>query len=106
MLKLVDQGVINGKIAKTVFEEMYKSGKPAETIVREKGLTQITDESKIVKIIEDIMTANPGQLNDYRNGKDKLFGFFVGQVMKATQGQANPAVVNQLLKEKLGPSSA
>ena len=85
---------------------MYKSGKPAETIVREKGLTQITDESKIVKIIEDIMTANPGQLNDYRNGKDKLFGFFVGQVMKATQGQANPAVVNQLLKEKLGPSSA
>lgn len=105
MLTLMDKGVINGKIAKTVFEEMYKTGKPAEKIVQEKGLTQITDESKIVKIIEDIMAANPAQLNDYRNGKDKLFGFFVGQVMKVTQGQANPAVVNQLLKEKLGPSS-
>lgn len=105
MLTLMDKGVINGKIAKTVFEEMYKTGKPAEKIVQEKGLTQITDESKIVKIIEDIMAANPTQLNDYRNGKDKLFGFFVGQVMKVTQGQANPAVVNQLLKEKLGASS-
>lgn len=105
MLTLMDKGVINGKIAKTVFEEMYKTGKPAEKIVQEKGLTQITDESKIVKIIEDIMAANPAQLNDYRNGKDKLFGFFVGQVMKVSQGQANPAVVNQLLKEKLGPSS-
>ncbi|OGW14051.1 MAG: aspartyl/glutamyl-tRNA amidotransferase subunit B [Nitrospinae bacterium RIFCSPLOWO2_12_FULL_47_7] len=106
MLALMDNGVINGKIAKTVFEEMYRTGKTAEAIVQEKGLTQITDEGKIIKIIEDVMVANPAQLNDYRNGKDKLFGFFVGQVMKATQGQANPAAVNQLLKEKLGDSSS
>lgn len=105
MLIMIDNGVINGKIAKTVFEEMYKTGKPAATIVQEKGLTQITDESKIIQIIEEVMAANPAQLNDYQQGKDKLFAFFVGQVMKVSKGQANPAAVNQLLKEKLGPST-
>jgi aspartyl-tRNA(Asn)/glutamyl-tRNA(Gln) amidotransferase subunit B len=102
LLKLIDSGAINGKIAKTVFEEMYRTGKSAETLVREKGLTQIADASQIVKIIEEVMAANPRQLAEYRGGKDKLFAFFVGQVMKASKGQANPAMVNQLIKEKLG----
>ncbi|MFQ5717573.1 MAG: Asp-tRNA(Asn)/Glu-tRNA(Gln) amidotransferase subunit GatB [Nitrospinales bacterium] len=102
MLKLADRGIINGKIAKTVFSEMYKTGKPAGTVVKERGLTQITDASQINKIIEEIIAANPKQVNDYRNGKEKLFGFFVGQAMKASKGQANPARVNEALKEKLG----
>ncbi|MFQ5673275.1 MAG: Asp-tRNA(Asn)/Glu-tRNA(Gln) amidotransferase subunit GatB [Nitrospinales bacterium] len=101
LLQLIDRGTINGKIAKSVFSEMYQTGKPAETLVREKGLTQITDESQIVKVIEEVLEANPRQLDDYRNGKEKLFGFFVGQVMKASKGQANPAAVNKLLKERL-----
>ncbi|MBI4382914.1 MAG: Asp-tRNA(Asn)/Glu-tRNA(Gln) amidotransferase subunit GatB [Nitrospinae bacterium] len=101
LLDLIDKGDINGKIAKTVFEEMYKTGKTPQDVVRDKGLTQITDESRIVKIIEEAMAANPAQLNEYRSGKEKLLGFFVGQVMKLSQGQANPALVNRLLKEKL-----
>lgn len=101
MLKMVDEGVINGKIAKTVLEEMYQTGKSPAKVVEEKGLTQITDDSAIEILIEEVMTANPDQLNQYRSGKDKLFGFFVGQVMKASKGQANPGLVNKLLKEKL-----
>ena len=75
-------------------------GKEGE-IVKEKGLTQITDESALAKMVEDVIAAHPGQAADYKNGKDKLMGFFVGQVMKASKGQANPALVNKLLKEKL-----
>ena len=101
LLKLIDDGTISGKMAKTVFEEMYQSGKPAAGIVKEKGLTQISDESALLKIVEEVIAANPGQATDFRNGKDKLMGFFVGQVMKASKGQANPALVNKLLKEKL-----
>lgn len=101
MLTLIDKGTINGKIAKTVFEEMYQTGKTSEEIVKEKGLTQITDNSEILKIIDRILEANPSQLEEFRNGKEKLLGFFVGQVMKETKGQANPGIVNQLLKEKL-----
>lgn len=101
MLKLIDEGVISGKIAKTVFEDMYRTGKDAETIVKEKGLVQISDESELIKIIDEIVKANPQQAAEYRSGKEKLFGFFVGQVMKATQGKANPALVNELLKRKL-----
>ncbi len=104
MLKLIDKGTINGKIAKSVLEEMYQTGKPAEAIVKEKGLTQITDDSAIEKIIDEVLANNPNQLNDFKNGKEKLFGFFVGQVMKASKGQANPAQVNQMLKEKLNAS--
>ncbi|GJL77743.1 MAG: aspartyl/glutamyl-tRNA(Asn/Gln) amidotransferase subunit B [Nitrospinaceae bacterium] len=103
LLKLIDKGTISGKMAKTVFEEMYQSGKPAEAIVKQKGLTQISDSSAIGKMIDEILAANPEQLEGYRNGKDKLFGYFVGQVMKASKGQANPALVNQLLKDKLAP---
>jgi aspartyl-tRNA(Asn)/glutamyl-tRNA(Gln) amidotransferase subunit B len=101
LLKLIDDGTISGKMAKTVFEEMYQSGKPAAGIVKAKGLTQISDESALLKIVEEVISANPGQAADFKNGKDKLMGFFVGQVMKASKGQANPALVNKLLKEKL-----
>jgi aspartyl-tRNA(Asn)/glutamyl-tRNA(Gln) amidotransferase subunit B len=92
---------ISGKIAKDVFEAMLAGEGDADAIIKARGLVQITDESAIVKAIEDVMAKNPGQLADYRSGKDKLFGFFVGQVMKATQGKANPDAVNRLLKEKL-----
>jgi aspartyl-tRNA(Asn)/glutamyl-tRNA(Gln) amidotransferase subunit B len=101
LLKLIDDGSISGKMAKTVFEDMYQSGKPPADIVKEKGMTQISDESALLKIVEEVIAANPGQVADYRGGKDKLIGFFVGQVMKASKGQANPALVNKLLIEKL-----
>ena len=92
---------ISGKIAKEVFEAMWASGATADAIIEEKGLKQITDSSAIERAIEEVMAKNPGQLADYRGGKDKLFGFFVGQVMKATGGKANPAQLNELLKKKL-----
>jgi aspartyl-tRNA(Asn)/glutamyl-tRNA(Gln) amidotransferase subunit B len=101
MLKMISDGVISTKIAKTVFEVMYKTGKDAETVVREEGLVQVSDTGAIETIIEEVIKANPGQTADYRAGKEKLFGFFVGQVMKASKGKANPDLVNQLLKKKL-----
>ena len=101
LLKLVDGGAISGKIAKTVFEEMVASGKPPAKIVEEQGLTQISDESALAAMVDEVIAANPGQAEDFKNGKDKLMGFFVGQVMKASKGQANPALVNKLIKEKL-----
>jgi aspartyl-tRNA(Asn)/glutamyl-tRNA(Gln) amidotransferase subunit B len=94
---------ISGKIAKDVFEAMLAGEGDADAIIKAKGLVQITDESAIVKAIEEVMAKNPGQLAEYRSGKDKLFGFFVGQAMKATQGKANPDALNRLLKEKLAP---
>lgn len=101
MLKMIDDGIISGKIAKSVFEEMYRSGKRAEEVVREKGWVQVTDFTEIEKTIEQVLAANPKEVEAYRKGKEKLFGFFVGQVMKATQGKANPQMVNELLKKKL-----
>ena len=101
MIRLIEEGTISGKIAKEVIEEMYKTGKPAKAIIEEKGLVQITDEGALAKAITGIMAANPNQLAQYRGGKDKLFGFFVGQVMKATQGKANPQLINDLLKKML-----
>ena len=101
MLKLMDAGTISGKIAKTVFDEMYASGKMPDEIVKEKGLVQISDESALDGIIASVIAANPNSVQEYRSGKAKAFGFFVGQVMKATQGKANPQVVNTLLKQKL-----
>lgn len=101
LLKLIDQGTISGTIGKTVLEEMYKTGKPGEDIVKEKGLAQISDESAIIKMVEEVIAANPEQCEQFRSGKEKVIGFLVGQVMQATKGQANPAMVNQLLKEKL-----
>jgi aspartyl-tRNA(Asn)/glutamyl-tRNA(Gln) amidotransferase subunit B len=99
--RIVDQ-TISGKIAKDVFEAMWSEGKPADAIIEAKGLRQITDSAAIGGVIDAVMAANPKQLADYRSGKDKLFGFFVGQVMKATDGKANPAQLNELLKTKLG----
>ena len=101
LLKRIVDATISGKIAKEVFEAMWGEGKSADAIIEAKGLKQITDTGSIEKVIDDVMAANPGQLADYRSGKDKLFGFFVGQVMKLTAGKANPAQVNDLLKKKL-----
>ena len=103
LVKRIADQTISGKIAKEVFEAMWAGGATADAIIEEKGLKQITDSSAIERAIEDVMAKNPGQLADYRGGKDKLFGFFVGQVMKATGGKANPAQLNELLKKKLQP---
>jgi aspartyl-tRNA(Asn)/glutamyl-tRNA(Gln) amidotransferase subunit B len=101
MLSMVKEGTISGKIAKDVFEEMYRTGERPDKIVRDKGWTQILDTGEIERAIEKAMQANPKQVEDYRKGKEKLFGFFVGEVMKETKGKANPKLVNELLKEKL-----
>ena len=101
MIKRISDNTISGKIAKEVFEAMWNGEGDADTIIESKGLKQITDSSAIEPIIDEIIGNNPGQVEQYRAGKDKLFGFFVGQVMKATQGKANPQQVNDLLKKKL-----
>jgi len=104
MLRRIVDGTISGKLAKDVFEAMWSERKDADTVIAERGLRQITDTGAIEQAIREVMAANPGQLAGYRAGKDKLFGFFVGQVMKATAGKANPAQVNELLKKLLaGP---
>lgn len=101
LLGLIEKGSISGKIAKSVLEEMYNTGKDAVIIVKEKGLAQISDEGALLGIIDDVISANPQSVEDYRAGKDRAIGFLVGQIMKATKGQANPGLVNRLLKEKL-----
>jgi aspartyl-tRNA(Asn)/glutamyl-tRNA(Gln) amidotransferase subunit B len=101
MVELLDTGEISSKIAKAVFEEMVNTGKTAVQIVAEQGLTQISDESAICAAIDAVVAANAAKVAEYRSGKDKLFGFFVGQVMKATQGKANPQKLNELLKARL-----
>ena len=101
LLRRIADQTISGKIAKEVFEAMWASGKEADAIIEAQGLKQITDTGAIERVIDEVMAKNPGQLADYRSGKDKLFGFFVGQVMKATGGKANPAELNKLLKAKL-----
>lgn len=101
LLELITKGTLSGKIAKTILEEMYNTSKDAGTIVKEKGLAQISDEGALLGIIDGVLAANPQSVEDYRAGKDKAIGFLVGQIMKATKGQANPGLVNQLLKEKL-----
>ncbi len=98
----ITSGEISGKIAKQIFAEMAESGKSVEAIIKEQGLAQVSDESQILDVINKILNANPDNISKYKSGKTNVFGFFVGQVMKETKGQANPAVVNKLLKEKLG----
>ena len=98
---LIDQGEISSKIAKTVFAEMLDSGKTPNTIIEEKGLKQITDEKELGRIVEELLASNPQQVKQYREGKTKVIGFFVGQMMKQTQGKGDPAVIYRLLKEKL-----
>jgi aspartyl-tRNA(Asn)/glutamyl-tRNA(Gln) amidotransferase subunit B len=102
LLVRIGDGTISGKLAKEVFEAMWAEGRSADEIIDARGLRQITDSGAIEQAIDAIMAANPNQLAEYRSGKDKLFGFFVGQVMKATQGKANPTQLNELLKRKLG----
>ena len=104
LLKRIDDDTISSATAKIVLTEMWKGGTDADSIIEGQGLRQISDTTAIERIIAEVMAANPGQLADYRSGKEKLFGFFVGQVMKATGGKANPAQVNELLKRMLaGP---
>ncbi len=101
MLEMIKSETISGNIAKDVFEEMYRTGEPPEKIVRDKGWVQILDEGEIERAIQRAIDANPKQVEDYRKGKEKLFGFFVGEVMKQTQGKANPKLVNEILRKKL-----
>ena len=101
LLKLIDDGTISGKIAKTVFDEMAKTGKHPQQIVEEKGLVQISDSSAIEDIIAKVLAGCPAEIEAYRKGKTKLLGFFVGQVMKETRGKANPKMVNEILKRYL-----
>ncbi|HFQ91477.1 MAG TPA: Asp-tRNA(Asn)/Glu-tRNA(Gln) amidotransferase subunit GatB [Chromatiales bacterium] len=102
MIRRISDETISGKIAKQVFAAMWQGEGDADQIIEQKGLKQVTDSAAIEQIIDSILTANPQQVEQYRAGKEKLFGFFVGQVMKATQGKANPAQVNAILKQKLG----
>lgn len=101
LIALISDNTISGKIAKDVFAIMYETGKDADAIVEEKGLKQVTDTGAIEALVDEVIAENPDNVEKYRGGKDKLFGFFVGQVMKKSQGKANPAMVNTLLKEKL-----
>ena len=101
LLKLIESGTISGNIAKGVFEEMYQTQNSASSIVEKKGLKQITDSSAIEKIVEEVLQANPSQVEELKGGKEKVLGFLVGQVMKLSKGKANPGMVNKLIKEKI-----
>ncbi|PLX86866.1 MAG: Asp-tRNA(Asn)/Glu-tRNA(Gln) amidotransferase GatCAB subunit B [Desulfuromonas sp.] len=101
ILERIADNTISGKIAKTVFEDVWNTGKTADQIIDEKGLKQVTDTGAIESILDEVIAANQGQFEELKGGKDKLTGFFVGQVMKASKGKANPGMVNQLLKKKL-----
>lgn len=101
LIKLIQKGTISGKIAKTVFEEMFASGKSAEVVVEEKGLKQVSDEGAIEGLCKQVLNDNPSQVEEFKSGKEKVLGFFVGQVMKQSKGKANPQMVNQTLKTLL-----
>jgi aspartyl-tRNA(Asn)/glutamyl-tRNA(Gln) amidotransferase subunit B len=101
LVRLIDEGKISGKQAKDVLVEMFKTGKPASTIIDERGLAQVSDAGEIERIVDEVVASNPKQLEQYRAGKESLLGFFVGQVMKASQGKANPKIVNEALLKKL-----
>lgn len=101
LLKMIDEGIISGNIAKMVFEEMYQTGKEPTAIVEEKGLKQITDDKAIDEMVETVLQANQSQVEEYKGGKEKVLGFLVGQVMKLSKGKANPGAVNKLIKEKI-----
>jgi len=102
LLNRIADDTISGKIAKPVFEAMWNGEGSADEVIESKGLKQITDSSAIEAVVDTVIAENPGQVAEYKAGKDKLIGFFVGKVMQATQGQANPGQVNQILKDKLG----
>jgi aspartyl-tRNA(Asn)/glutamyl-tRNA(Gln) amidotransferase subunit B len=101
LINRIHDNTISGKIAKEVFEAMWAGEGDADTVIEARGLRQITDTSAIEAIVDRVIAANPGQAEEYRAGKEKLIGFFVGQVMKETGGKANPGQVNEILKSKL-----
>jgi len=101
LVRLIDEGTISGKQGKDVLVEMFGTGKSASAIVQERGLIQVSDTGEIDRVIEEVIAASPKQLEQYRTGKESLFGFFVGQVMKASKGKANPKIVNERLRQKL-----
>jgi aspartyl-tRNA(Asn)/glutamyl-tRNA(Gln) amidotransferase subunit B len=101
LLKLIENKTISGKIAKEIFPEMFETGKNAGDIIKEKGMTQITDESELEKAAEKVIKENPKVAQDYKAGNEKVLGFLVGQMMKETKGRANPQAANKILKEKL-----
>jgi aspartyl-tRNA(Asn)/glutamyl-tRNA(Gln) amidotransferase subunit B len=101
LIRRIDTNEISGKIAKTVFEEMFATSKTPEAIIKEKGLVQISDTKQLEEAIRKVIAANPSQTAEYKGGKVKLLGFFVGQVMKETKGQANPGLLNELVKKIL-----
>jgi len=101
MIDLINEGTISTKIAKEVFEEMQGSGQNPDSIIEKKGLRQVSDQSAIESVVEEVLQSNPNEVQRYLGGKDKVFGFFVGEVMKKTRGKANPKMLNDLLKQKL-----
>jgi aspartyl-tRNA(Asn)/glutamyl-tRNA(Gln) amidotransferase subunit B len=105
MVRLIDRGIISGKIGKTVFEAILDSGRAPQQIVQEQGLEQVSDTASIESAVDKILAANAKQVEQYKSGSEKVFGFFVGQIMKATQGKANPQKVNEILREKLKAST-
>ena len=98
---IVDEGVVSLKVAREIFPDVYASGKAAVQIVQEKGLRQVSDEGALVAMIDEVLTKNPAQVGQYKEGKQQVLGFLVGQVMKASGGKANPGKVNELLKKAL-----
>ncbi|MBI4562073.1 MAG: Asp-tRNA(Asn)/Glu-tRNA(Gln) amidotransferase GatCAB subunit B, partial [Candidatus Rokubacteria bacterium] len=104
LLAFIEDGSISGKMAKEVFEKMYRSGEDAEAIVRREGLVQMADAAVLTQVVEQVLAQHPAAAEDWRKGKKQSLGFLVGQVMKATLGRANPGVVNRLLLEKLQKS--
>ena len=101
LIAFIEDKTISGKMAKTVFEEMFETGRKASEIIEEKGLKQISDPSEILSMVTESISSNPKQVQGYLSGKDKLLGFFVGQIMKASKGSANPELVNKIIKEEL-----
>ncbi|MBU0905448.1 MAG: Asp-tRNA(Asn)/Glu-tRNA(Gln) amidotransferase GatCAB subunit B, partial [Firmicutes bacterium] len=101
MIKLISDGTISSKIAKKVFKELADNGGTAEQVVKDKGLVQISDEGALRDIVTQTLDANPQSIEDFKNGKDRAIGFLVGQIMKATKGQANPPLVNKILQEEI-----
>jgi aspartyl-tRNA(Asn)/glutamyl-tRNA(Gln) amidotransferase subunit B len=101
LINLIKNGTISGKIAKQVFEIMFETSESPEIIIKRENLVQLNETSEIEKVVMEVMNANPEKIAEYKNGRDKLFGFFVGQIMQKTKGQANPQIVNDILKSKL-----
>ena len=101
MIDFEADGTVSGRIAKQVFETMFETGEDAGDIIKRQGLKQVSDSGAIEAEVDTVLAANPDQVAAYKGGKDKLMGFFVGQVMKATQGKANPQAVNEILRKKL-----